>query len=94
MLEKVKASLGITTQAFDEEITDNIAAALDDLGLTADVTNLDEAEPLIQRAIKTYCAWVHNANHGNMDFAESFKRSYDEIKSTLITSSHFTTWGE
>lgn len=92
MLQKIKAALGITSQVFDEEITDNMAAAIADMGLTCDITNLDETDPLIQKAVTTYCAYQHNMAHGSMDFADKFKESYDEQKSTLITSSAYTTW--
>lgn len=93
MLQKIKAALGITSQVFDEEITDNMAAALADMGKTSDITTLDDTDPLIQKAVTTYCAYQHNMNHGNMDFAMKFKESYDEQKRALITSSDYTTWG-
>ena len=40
MLEKVKLSLRIVTEAFDEELLDLIQAALSDLGI-AGVSNVD-----------------------------------------------------
>ena len=54
MLQKIKAALGITSQVFDEEITDNMAAALADMGKTSDITTLDDTDPIIQKAVTTY----------------------------------------
>ena len=54
MIERVKLALRITTYAFDQEIADLIDAALRDLGI-AGVTNDDITDPLIIRAVVTYC---------------------------------------
>ena len=89
MLEKVKLSLGITSNRFDSEITDNIATALADMGNTSDITNLNDTDSLIAKAVTTYCAWQH---HGNADLADKFKKSYDEQKKTLLMASGYTTW--
>ena len=56
MLEKIKLALGITSTVFDAEITDNIAVALADMGLT-DIVNLDQTDALIIKACTTYCAY-------------------------------------
>lgn len=88
MLEKIKLALGITSTVFDAEITDNIAVALADMGLT-DIVNLDQTDALIIKACTTYCAYQHNLMHGNIDLAEKFKISYDEQKSQLISSSQY-----
>ena len=72
MLEKVRLALRITTTTFDEEIKDLIAAALADLGI-AGVSNEDESDPLIIRAVVTYC----KANFGEADEYERLKASYD-----------------
>lgn len=92
MLEKVKLSLGITSNRFDSEITDNIATALADMGHTSDITNLDDTDSLIAKAVTTYCVWQHNLLHGNADLADKFKKSYDEQKKTLLMASGYTTW--
>ena len=62
MIEKVKLALRIKTDAFDSEIQDLIDAALDDLGL-AGVVSADDTDPLIIRAVITYC----KANFGAPD---------------------------
>lgn len=92
MLEKVKHSLGITSSVFDEEITANIETAVKEMGCTTDITNLDESDSLISKAIITYCAWQHNLFHGNSDLADKFKTCYDEQKKQLLMASGYTTW--
>lgn len=80
MLNKVKLALRISTNAFDSEITDLIASAKADLGLVG--IDVDEDEPLIARAIITYC----RVNFGEPDDYERLKRSYDEQKAQLKSS--------
>ncbi len=91
MLDKVKLALRIKSQAFDSEIEDLIAAALADLGL-AGVTAAQEleADPLITRAVVTYC----RANFGEPDDYERMKKSYDEQKAQLSMATGYTDWGE
>lgn len=91
MLEKVKLALRIKSQAFDSEIEDLIAAALADLGL-AGVTAAQEleADPLITRAVVTYC----RVNFGEPDDYERMKKSYDEQKAQLSMATGYTDWGE
>lgn len=91
MLEKVKLALRIKSQAFDSEIEDLIAAALADLGL-AGVTAAQEleADPLITRAVVTYC----RANFGEPEDYDRMKKSYDEQKAQLSMATGYTNWGE
>ena len=89
MIEKVRLALRITTTAFDEEIKDLIAAALADLGI-AGVSNEDESDPLIIRAVVTYC----KANFGEADEYERLKASYDEQKAQLQIATGYTDWGD
>ena len=91
MLSKVKMSLRITTDAFDDELQDLICEALSDLGIgDIDRVWLDElgADPLIRQAVKTYVA----AKFGKPENADSLMASYREQKAQLITSSNYTTW--
>ena len=89
MLEKVKLSLRIVTEAFDEELLDLIQAALSDLGI-AGVSNLDETDALIVRAVTTYC----KCNFGEpVDYAR-LKQSYDEQKAQLACATGYTDWGD
>lgn len=78
MLEKVKLALRITTTAFDSEIDDLISAALADLGI-AGVADVDETDPLIIRAVITYC----KADFGEPDEYDRLKAAYDEQKAQL-----------
>lgn len=89
MLEKVRLALRITTTTFDEEIKDLIAAALADLGI-AGVSNEDKSDPLIIRAVVTYC----KANFGEADEYERLKASYDEQKAQLQIATGYTDWGD
>ena len=91
MLEKVKLALRIKSAAFDSEIEDLIAAALADLGL-AGVTAAQEleADPLITRAVVTYC----RVNFGEPDDYDRMKKSYDEQKAQLSMATGYTDWGE
>ena len=89
MLEKIKISLRIKTNAFDGEITDLINAALADLGI-AGVTNTAETDPLIIMAVTTYCR-VH---FGEPSYFDRLKKSYDEQKAQLQTATGYTKWSE
>lgn len=89
MLEKVKLALRITTDAFDGEIQDLIDAALADLGI-AGVTTITETDPLIVRAVTTFC----RANFGQPDDYDKLKYSYDEQKAQLQVATGYTNWGE
>ena len=89
MLEAVKLALRISTSAFDDEITGLIKAAEADLEL-AGVTTVKEDDPLIIRAVTTYC----KANFGEPDQYDRLKASYDEQKAQLATHTGHTTWSE
>ena len=81
MLDKVKLALRITTDAFDSEITGLIAAACADLGVVGVDVETATADPLLIRAIITYC----RVNFGSPDDYDRLKASYDEQKAQLIT---------
>lgn len=89
MLEAVKLALRISTSAFDDEITSLIKAAEADLEV-AGVTTVKEDDPLIIRAVTTYC----KANFGEPDQYDRLKASYDEQKAQLATHTGHTTWSE
>ncbi|BDU81624.1 head-tail connector protein [Clostridium perfringens] len=79
MLEKVKLSLRIKSDAFNTEISEMIEAAKLDLSISG-VEKINEDDPLIQQAIKTYC----KANFGldNKD-SEKYQKSYNMLKEHL-----------
>ena len=88
ILNKVRLALRIVTHDFDEEITDLISACLLDLDV-AGVTNDDRTDPLIIRAVITYC----KMNFGDVnDDYERLKASYDEQKAQLGMTSGYTDW--
>lgn len=87
--EKVKRTLRLmNVTAFDEDITDLVNAALLDLGL-AGVTNTEATDPLIIRAVETYC----KLHFGEPEEADRLKASYDEQKAQLSMATGYTTWG-
>lgn len=79
MLEKVKLALRLTTDAFDSELNDLIAGAMADLQHFAGILIEDQSDPLIVRAIVTYC----RMNFGSPSDYERLKASYDEQKAQL-----------
>ena len=90
MLEKVKLALRIKTTAFDSEIEDLISAALADLGIAGVLTGEKENDPLITRAVITYC----KVNFGEPVDYEHLKASYDEQKAQLQMATNYTDWGD
>lgn len=89
ILDKAKMALRITTDSFDEEITDLIDAAKLDLGV-AGVTLPGTLDALCDKAIITYCK-VH---FGEPDEYDRLKASYDEQKAQLSMATGYTTWTE
>lgn len=77
MLDKVKLALRLTTDAFDPELNDLVAAALADLRIAG--VEAVEDDLLISRAVITYCR-VH---FGTPDDYDRVKASYDEQKAQL-----------
>lgn len=66
-----------------------IDAALADLGI-AGVTTITETDPLIVRAVTTFC----RVNFGQPDDYDKLKYSYDEQKAQLQVATGYTNWGE
>lgn len=87
MIEKVKLALRITTSAFDAEISDLIDAALLDMGV-AGVVNKDTTNPLVMRAVITYC----KCHFGQADDYDRLKASYDEQKAQMSMATGYTSW--
>ena len=89
IMTAVKTALRISTDAYDDEITDLINAAVKDMGI-AGVTNTDETDALVKKAIVTFC----RLNFGQPDDYERLKASYDEQKAQLGMATGYTTWTE
>ena len=90
MLDKVKAMLGITIEDYDGELTDLINAAMADLGLAGVIKNEDIEDPLIIRAINTFC----RLNFGAPDDYDRLLTSYEQQKSQLMMATGYTDWGD
>lgn len=87
-LGKVKLALRITTDAFDSELTDLIEAAMIDLRIAGVDNVVSQSDPLVLRAITTYC----KANFGEPDEYDRLKKSYDEQKAQMSMATGYTTW--
>lgn len=87
MLDKVKMALRISTDAFDQELTDLIAAAQQDLGI-AGVIIPETMNEIVTRAIITYC----KLSFGLPEDYDRLKRSYDEQKAQLSNATGYTDW--
>lgn len=74
----------ITTNAYDGELTDLIAAGKADLTL-AGVKNVDDSDALVKRAVITYC----RANFGSPADYDRLKAAYDEQKAQLISATGY-----
>lgn len=88
-LSKVKTALRISTNSFDDELTDLMAAAQTDLGI-AGVELPDTLDEICGTAIITYC----KLNFGLPEDADRLKRAYDEQKAQLVTATGYTDWLE
>ena len=93
MLTQVKAALRITSSAFDTDLKNLMLAALLDLGIAGVETDTDPDEvtdPLVIRAVCTYCAM----NRISIDPQQRawLKASYDEQKAQLGTATGYTDW--
>lgn len=97
MLDKVKLALLITSEDFDEELTDLINAAVIDMGIAGiDPNTMSDPDTLTDgiliRAIVSYCGYHFELIHGLIDRANAFKRSYDEQKAQLGMATNYTIW--
>lgn len=87
ILSAVKLALRITTTAFDSELYDLINAGMVDLR-QAGITNMDTSDPMVRRAIITFC----RLNFGAPDDYDRLKRSYDEQKAQMGMATRYTSW--
>ena len=88
MLSRVKLALRITTNAFNDEITGLISAALKDLGLVGIEESLlvdGTTDELIITAVITYV----KLHFGEPSDPDRLKKSYYEQKAQLITATGY-----
>lgn len=86
LIDDAKTALRIKTTAYDTEIAPMIDACKHDLEL-AGVNVIDEADPLIQRAVILYV----KANFGSNPDSEKYQRSYDMLKCSLALAGDYNT---
>jgi uncharacterized phage protein (predicted DNA packaging) len=88
LLDDVKQVLRISHTALDTEVQDLIDAARLDLiqsGIAAEKAN-DDTDPLIKRAIMTYCK--SSFGYDNPE-ADRFQQSYDMLKIHLALAGDY-----
>ena len=97
MLAQVKLAKRIQTTVFDAELLDLIAAAIADIkhagvkfeyetvGMGSEVADYVISDPLISRAVVTYCVM----NFGSPADYDRLKASYDEQKGQLRESTGY-----
>lgn len=93
---KIACRVSESTVTYNEELTGLINECLADLK----ITDIDEAklttedvDPLIERAILTYCKMNFGYMALTSDQRAWLKSSYDEQKSQLLMSSSYTNFG-
>jgi len=86
LIDDVKMALRITSIEFDPEVQGLIDSALADLQLSG-VVNPLETDPLIKRAIITYCKAQFGYDNPE---ADRFQRAYDLLKMHLTLSAEYT----
>ena len=89
LLSKVTVALRRSDmpEELTQEVSDLVDAALAELK-QAGVSNLDTQDPLIRRAVITYC----RANFWPTSDYDKLKASYDEQKAQLRMTTNYTDW--
>lgn len=82
-----KLAARVTTNAYDDQFTQLIEAAMLDMGV-AGVEIPAPADALVSQAAITYVLM----NFGDPDNYDRLKRSYDEQKAQLATCTGYTRW--
>ncbi|HBM74712.1 MAG TPA: DNA-packaging protein [Clostridiaceae bacterium] len=88
LIDKIKLALRIDDNSLDEDIQDTIDAAIADLRLCGILeSKIVETDPLILRAIKTFCKAEFSVDEKE---AERYRESYDMIRNHLALSMDYT----
>lgn len=85
-VQKLRKSLRIMTDEFDEEISTLTDACKTDMKL-AGVRYFEESDPLCQQALEFYC----KANFGYTDDSDKFLERYRMLRDTMAVSSCYGT---
>lgn len=91
ILDKVKVALRITTDDFDDELTDLINSGKKDLGIAGVDVPVDDE--LVETALKTYCK-LHFGDINGAEMTDRLKASYDEQKAQLSMATGYTDWND
>lgn len=89
MLEKVKKSLRIMTNDFNDEITSLINACIKDLntsGVQGATISVSSTDDLVIQAVICYCKW--RFGQGSSEWREV----YESQKAQLMTATNYTEW--
>ena len=87
LIMQAKKARRITTDAFDDEVSRLLEAAMLDLGV-AGVEVPEQLDALVSQAAITYFM----ANFGEPESFDRLKRSYDEQKAQLSMHTGHTNW--
>lgn len=88
LLDDIKTTLRVSHNALDNDISDLIEEARHDLmlsGVSSKKAN-EDTDPLIKRAIKTYCKAEFTSDARE---AERFKTSYNMLKNHLTLAGDY-----
>lgn len=95
MLDKVKMALALSANTFDTELSELITAAVLDLKIAevnSDAVVSEPTDPLVSRAITSYCVYHFELEHGDSTRADKFKAAYDEQKAQMSMATGYTVW--
>lgn len=86
MLEKVRTALRITHNKLDDELQDVINACIYDLSISG-IKNIDENDPLIQQAVKTYAKAEYEQD---VNKANRLTQAYVSLKISMALCGDYT----
>lgn len=89
MLEKVRTALRITHNKLDDELQDVINACIYDLTI-AGIKNIDENDPLIRQAVKTYAKAEYEQD---VNKANRLTQAYISLKIAMCLCGDYTEEG-
>ena len=85
LLATVKQAMRISTNAYDDSITQLINASIKDIGIVGVSFESTTTDTLLIQAVITYC----RLNFGTPSDYDRLKASYDEQKAQLISNSEY-----